>query len=111
MDRARVERQMRALALEHVRGGLADDSHLARLGALRKQVTALETRSEVGVSPGRAIEWLRVIGTTWRDADVPEAKAGLVHAIDERIVVAGPEFVSARLTPDAYAHGLALALP
>ena len=34
-----------------------------------------------------------------------------IVAIYERIVVAGPTFVSARLTPAAYAHGLALALP
>jgi hypothetical protein len=35
----------------------------------------------------------------------------VIHAVYERIVVAGPTFVSARLTPAAYAHGLALALP
>ena len=34
-----------------------------------------------------------------------------MHAAYERIVVAGPEFVSARLTPEAYQHGMALALP
>jgi len=44
-------------------------------------------------------------------ADVPEAKAELVHAIYERIVVAGRRIVSARLTAAAYEHGLALALP
>jgi hypothetical protein len=42
---------------------------------------------------------------------VPEARSELLHAIYERIVVAGREFVSARLTTAAYAHGLALALP
>jgi hypothetical protein len=35
----------------------------------------------------------------------------LLHAIYERIVVAGPEIVRARLTAAAYAHGSALALP
>jgi len=34
-----------------------------------------------------------------------------MHAIYERIVIAGPEIVGVRLTPAAYAHGLALALP
>ena len=34
-----------------------------------------------------------------------------MHAIYERIVVEGPRFVSVRLTPAAYRHGLALALP
>lgn len=65
----------------------------------------------MGVSSERAVEWLRVQGTTWRDADVPEAKAELLHAVYERITVAGPTITSARLTPSAYAHGLALALP
>ena len=59
----------------------------------------------------RAVEWLRALAETWTAADVPEAKADLLHAIYERIVVAGRSFVSARLTPAAYAHGLALALP
>ena len=57
------------------------------------------------------MEWLRTLGETWQQADVPEAKAELVHAIYERIVVAGRRIVSARLTPAAYEHGLALALP
>ena len=45
------------------------------------------------------------------EVDVPEAKAELLHAIYERIVVTGRKIVSIRLTPSAYAHGLALALP
>ena len=38
-------------------------------------------------------------------------KADLMHAIYERITVAGPEIVGVRLTQAAYAHGLPLALP
>ena len=34
-----------------------------------------------------------------------------MHAIYERITVAGPEIVGVRLTAAAHAHGLALALP
>ena len=34
-----------------------------------------------------------------------------MHAIYERITVAGPVIVGVRLTQAAYAHGLALALP
>jgi hypothetical protein len=44
-------------------------------------------------------------------ADVPEAKADVLHAIYERIVVTGRTIVSIRLTLAAYAHGLAVALP
>jgi hypothetical protein len=42
---------------------------------------------------------------------VPEEKADLMHAIYERITVAGPEFVGVWLTPVAYSNGLAIALP
>ena len=35
----------------------------------------------------------------------------MVQSLYEEIVVRGSQFVSVRLTPDAYAHGLALALP
>jgi len=57
------------------------------------------------------VEWLRALPETWAAADVPAAKAELVHAIHERIVVAGRQIASVRLTPAAYAHGSALALP
>jgi hypothetical protein len=59
----------------------------------------------------RAVQWLRVLADTWVNADVPEAKADLLHAIYDRVVVKGRMIVAARLTPAAYANGLALALP
>jgi hypothetical protein len=62
--------------------------------------------------PGRcAVEWLRAIREVIQIADVPKAKADLMHAIYERITVAGPEIVGVRLTAAAYTHGLALAPP
>ena len=42
-------------------------------------------------------------------ADVPEAKAELLHAIYERITVRGPAMVGAKLTQSAYAAGLLVA--
>jgi hypothetical protein len=53
---------------------------------------------------------LRALPKTWVEA-TPAGRAELLHSIYERIVVRGPEFVSARLTPEAYSLGLALALP
>jgi hypothetical protein len=35
----------------------------------------------------------------------------VIHAVYERIILEGPRFVGLRLTPAAYRHGLALALP
>jgi len=59
----------------------------------------------------RAVEWLRVLADTWVNADVAGARADLLHAIYDRIVVKGRSIVAARLTPAAYSNGLALALP
>ena len=111
IDRSRIEHQMRELALDHVGGGMSDETYLERLKHLRACLAEVEETAQVGVPADRAVEWLRALAETWREADVPEARSELLHAIYERIVVAGREFVSARLTPEAYAHGLALALP
>ena len=79
------------------------------LPALTASLAEVEETAQVGVPAERAVEWLRALAETWQQAEVPEARSELLHAIYERIVVAGREFVSARLTPAAYAHGLALA--
>jgi hypothetical protein len=51
--------------------------------------------------------WLSPLEAQIRGLRLDEAT---VSAIEE-VVVRGEEFVSVRLTPEAYAHGLALALP
>jgi len=74
-------------------------------------MSELEASVDIGVPAERAIAWLRTIGETWAQVDMPEERSDLVHAIYERITVAGEQFVSPDLTPAAYAHGLALSLP
>jgi hypothetical protein len=111
VHRARLDRQIREVALAHAAETLSDDAYLARIAELRAQRTALQTTTPKGVPAQRAVEWLRVLGATWKTADIPAAKADLLHAIYERITVAGPSIVSVRLTAAAYAHGMALALP
>jgi hypothetical protein len=59
MDRARIDRRIRELALEHAAGDLADDAYLARLKALREARDAIAEGSGIGVPAQRAIEWLR----------------------------------------------------
>jgi hypothetical protein len=111
IDRARFDRQLREVALAHAAERLTDDEYLARRADLLARRASLNDAGTTLVSSERAVEWLRVLGTTWRDADAPEARADLLHAIYERITVAGPLITSVRLTPAANAHGLALALP
>jgi hypothetical protein len=84
IDRARIEPQMRDLALEHAAGRLADAGYLGQMGELRSQLAAIDEGSDPGVPADRALAWLRAIGETWQHAGLPEAKADLLHAIYER---------------------------
>ena len=68
---------------------------------LRATPAEVEETRQVGVAADRAVEWLRALSETWQQADVPQARSELVHAIYERIVIAGRDFVSARLAPAA----------
>ncbi len=111
IERGKVTRQLRELAMEHADGAIDDATYLSRSAELKSQRDALEAGQQPRVEADRAVAWLRSIGDAIRLADCPSEKADLVHAVYERITVAGSEFVSARLTPAAYQHGLALALP
>jgi hypothetical protein len=74
------------------------------LKALREARDVLVEGSGVGVPAQRAIEWLQAIAKAVQQADVPKDRSDLMHAIYERIVIAGPEIVGVRLTAAAYAH-------
>ena len=106
----RLDRQLHDLAQSHAQDEISDEAYLARKRQLRGELAGME-QTTPGLPAQQAVEWLRVFAESWRDADVPKAKADLVHAIYEKVVVAGRDFVSARLTPTAYQHGLAIALP
>ena len=112
VSRARVERMKRDLALDHAAGQLDDATYLARMATLRTELATAEDRepTQPVASADKVIAKLRALPETWAMA-TPDGRAELLNAIYERIVVRGPELISARLTPDAYAMGLALALP
>jgi hypothetical protein len=63
-----------------------------------------------GVDAARAIDYIRNFASSWAKAR-PPTRATMVQALYEEVVVRGAEFVSVRLTPEAYANGLAIALP
>ena len=111
MDRARLEHQMRELALEHAAAGLDDAEYLARMAHLRSELEIMRAQPARDLPARRATEWLDALAETWQKADLVEEKSDVIHAVYERIVVEGPRFVRLRLTPAAYRHGLALALP
>jgi len=47
----------------------------------REARDAVTERTAQGVPGQRAVEWLRTLGESLKDADVPEEKADLLHAI------------------------------
>ena len=67
--------------------------------------------SRRGTSRRVAVDWLDALAETWQKTELAEEKSDVIHAVYERIVIEGPRFVGLRLTPAAYRHGLALALP
>jgi hypothetical protein len=111
IERGRLDRQIRELALEHAAEAIDDATYLERAAALRAQRDALAEGGRAEVSPDRVVAWLRAFGEAVQRADLPAEKTELIHAVYERIVVAGPRLVGARLTPAAYRHGMSLALP
>ena len=102
---------MRDLALDHAAGRLDDGDYLARIAMLREQIDQVEAQRARDVPAERALEWLDALAETWQKTDLVEEKSDVIHAVYERIVVEGPRFVAVHLTPAAYQHGLALALP
>ena len=111
IERGRIERRIRELALEHAAGTIDDDYLPHPIAALRGQRDAVERTRVLACPPSGRSRGCARSARRSRRADHPAERAELVHAIYERIIVAGPRFVSVRLTAAAHAHGLALALP
>jgi hypothetical protein len=102
----------RELALHHAAGRIDDKAYLAQVAVLREEASRAGSsdRPAASVAPERVVAKLRALPKTWAEA-TPAGRADLLHSIYERIVVRGADFMSVRLTPEAYALGLALALP
>ncbi len=108
LDAGRSDRRRRELALAFATGRLSEAEFTAAIAALGNAAPA-ETMPPA-VPAERALRWLSDLAALWAKS-TPAERAELVAAVYAEIVVRGREFVSARLTPDAYANGLALALP
>jgi DNA invertase Pin-like site-specific DNA recombinase len=114
IDRFRSERERRRLALDFAAGRLD-------VADFQRSIEALGTSPEdepatQAIDAGEVVARLRDFAATWATlGDLGERghalRAELVGALYQEIVVRGPEFVSATLTPAAYAQGFALALP
>ena len=64
MDRARLERQMRELALEHAAARLDDAEYLARMACLRGELEIVGSQPVRDLPARRATEWLDALAET-----------------------------------------------
>ena len=82
MDRARLERQMREIALEHAAARLDDAEYLTRMARLRGELEIVEAHQARVLPARRATEWLDAFAEIWpggRAAGRPTS-AGRLHA-------------------------------
>ena len=110
-DAARVDRRRRELANDMAAGRTSERAFLAALRRLdEEEARAGGGRPATAVSAAAAVDYIRNFAASWAKAR-PATKATLIQSVYEEVVVKGDKFVSVRLTPDAYAHRLDLALP
>jgi len=83
---------------------------MRRLKASESPPTPTNEGRSRPVDSSDAAECIRNFATAWAKAK-PAVRATMLQSGYERVTVKGEEFVSVRLTPDAYARGFALALP
>lgn len=109
--KARIERQMRELAADHVAERITDATYLARLAVLRAEAAAAGAARPSKVNADDAIRELTNLARAWeRMTEVERAK--LTHAVYAQIEVrGGSSDARVVLTPAAYDLGLDQVLP
>ena len=111
IDVGRFERARRQLANDVAANRLNERDFLGAMERLREEEHLATVRRPVGVyDPGAALAKIRGFKQTWDTAPEP-ARAAMLQAVYDEVVVEGEEFAYVTLTPDAYACGMALALP
>jgi hypothetical protein len=112
IERGRLEHRRRQLAFDVAAGRIGERAFLTAIRRLTEEEARVEDGGPArqGVDAAKAIDYIRNFASSWAKAK-PPTKAMMVQSLYEEIVVRGAEFVSVRLTPEAYVHGLALALP
>jgi hypothetical protein len=112
LRRRQIEHELASRAQLHAQRRSTTEAYLAEHARLSRQLDALtEPASETGViDPDRAIGWLSNIKKLWAAMDA-EGRRDLAAAIYQRVTVKDGVIQQVELTPSAYAHGAALALP
>jgi hypothetical protein len=110
-DERELERRRRQLGEAFAAGRTEERELITGMRRLKEEAAAGgRTRHGASVDPVSALAYVRNFTASWANAR-PQTRASLIKAVYAEIVVRGEEFVSVRLTDEAYAHGLAAALP
>jgi hypothetical protein len=108
----RIDREMRDVRQRFVDGSVPLDEMTERLSTLEAKKRALSAApvASHGPSADEAEAMLTNFARTWGLAGENE-RADLIHALIAKVEVRGPNIAAVTLTPSAYEHGFALALP
>ena len=98
IDRGRLERRRRELALDVAAGRMGERAFLAAMRRLNEEVALVEHRLRTGVDSAKAVEYIRNFAASWAKAKAP-TRAAMIESLYGELIVRG----------EAYAHGLALA--
>ncbi len=111
VDLERLERRRRRLGEAFAAGEIGERELIVGMRRLKEEAAAAP-RPRVGsaVTEAAAIAYIRQFAISWASAR-PQSRASLLRTIYREIVVRGDEFISIFLTDEAYAHGLAAAMP
>jgi hypothetical protein len=112
IERRRLDHARRKFALDVAAGRIGERAFLAAIRRLTEEEdrTADLKPARRSVDAAKAMDYIRNFASSWAKAK-PPTKATMIQSLCEEIIVGGAKFASVRLTPEAYAHGLALALP
>ena len=111
IDVGRFERARRQLANDVGANRLNERDFLVAMERLREEERLASVRRPAGVyDPEAAVAKIRDFKGSW-DAAAEPARAAMLQSVYDEVVVEGEEFAYVTLTPDAYACGMALALP
>jgi hypothetical protein len=104
-----MERRRQELAFDVPAGCMKERAFLAAMRGPHQEHAALTDHlPRKNIDGGTAVEYIRTFAASWAKPK-PPTRATIIQSVYEEIVVRGEEFVSVRLTPEAYAHDLALA--
>lgn len=110
LRRGQLEAELRTKATTHAARRLTTEAYLAEHERISAEIDALADVRGPELDPDRVTAWLSDLARAWKWA-APEARVKLVASIYERVTVHAGTFLSAKLTPEAEAHGLLLAMP